>query len=105
MQSLFLLITGGTILTIGDLVMRQWLATQDVKTYALGMAIYLVGLNCLVQGFRDRGIAAASALFIIFNLVSLAIAGFYLFGEKISPMQWVGFGLAFAAVLCLESGR
>jgi hypothetical protein len=42
MQPLLLLATGGITLTLGDIIVRQWLATNDGKTYVLGMAFAAV---------------------------------------------------------------
>ena len=104
MTSLLLLFTGGLALTLGDIIMKQWLQTSDAKLYGLGLVAYLAGLNLLAQSFRFKGIAVASALLIIFNIVSLALVGYFFFAEKISRLQLVGLSLALAAVICLEGG-
>lgn len=102
---LFLLATGGILLTIGDIVMKHWVVNGGAKHYGLGLVVYLAGLNLLAHSFRFKSIAVASVVFILFNVVSLAIAGFYLYNEKPTATQLAGMSLALAAVICLESGE
>ena len=95
---------GGLILTAGDLVMKGWVIDGSAKLYGIGMLLYLLGMNFLAQSFRFKGIAVASALFVIFNLVTLAIASYMLYGEKMTSGQLVGLGFAIAAIVLLEVG-
>lgn len=105
MISFLLLALGGVILTVGDLVMKKWVIDGRLGTYAIGILVYLIALNLLAQSYRSKNIAVASSLFVILNIVSLAIASYFIYGEKLTPMQLVGIALAVAAVACLEGGN
>jgi multidrug transporter EmrE-like cation transporter len=105
MNSFLLLALGGAILTVGDLVMKKWVIDGRLGTYAIGILVYLVALNLLAQSYRSKSVAVASSLFIILNIVSLSIAGYFIYGEKLTPMQLVGVALAIAAVACLDGGN
>jgi multidrug transporter EmrE-like cation transporter len=105
MNSFLLLALGGAILTVGDLVMRKWVIDGRLGTYAIGILVYLVALNLLAQSYRSKSVAVASSLFIILNIVSLSIASYFIYGEKLTPMQLVGVALAIAAVACLDGGN
>lgn len=104
MIPILLLIAGGLTLTVGDLVMKEWVINGGPKIYCIGMVIYLFGMNFLAQSFRFKGIAVATALFVIFNLISLAVAGYLLYGEKLSSGQFLGIVLAVVAIVLLELG-
>jgi multidrug transporter EmrE-like cation transporter len=102
MHSLLLLFIGGTILTIGDIVMKKWVISNSISLYISAMALYLLGLNFLAFSFKEKDIAIASVIFIIFNVVTLAIAGKVFFGEDLSPLKIVSIAMALTSVVMLE---
>lgn len=75
MLPLVILFLGGIALTIGDILMKRWLIGSSIGDYSLGMLLYVIGLNMLVYTFKFKNIAIASTVFVIFNVVTLAIAG------------------------------
>lgn len=85
--------------------MKKWVIDGRLGTYAIGILVYLIALNLLAQSYRSKNIAVASSLFVILNIVSLAIASYFIYGEKLTPMQLAGIALAVAAVACLEGGN
>jgi multidrug transporter EmrE-like cation transporter len=102
--TLTLLATGGVVLTLGDLVMKEWVVTRRSYLYVAGMLVYLVGLNFLAQSYRFENMAAASAMLVVFNVVSLAVVSWLYFDEKLSGLQVVGIALALLAVVLIERG-
>ena len=65
--ALILLLIGGIILTVGDILMKKWVNTNLYLFYFIGMIVYLVGLNFLAQSFKFKNIAVASVIFVIIN--------------------------------------
>jgi multidrug transporter EmrE-like cation transporter len=102
LKPMALLLTGGMILTVGDIVMKKWVATSGSALYIAGLAIYLVGLNFLVWSFKYKNIAVASVMFVFFNVVTLMAASWLFFKEGLSVQQIVGVSLGLASVAILE---
>ena len=102
MNPLVLLVIGGVTFTLGDLCMKKWIISDSNSFYILGIIIYLVGDNFLALSFKSKEIAVASVIFIVFNVVTLTIAGWFLFDEQLSAIKIFGMLLALAAVLVLE---
>ena len=102
MFPLFILFIGGLILTAGDIVMKKWVLSSAPPTYLLGMVLYIIGLNFLAYSFRFKDIAVASVLFIIFNVITLTIAGWLFFDENITILKLVGLSLALFSIVLLD---
>ncbi len=97
-----LLFLGGTILTIGDLVMKKWVSNQNWSTFVFGLLIYLFGLVFLGLSFKYKNIAVASTIFVVFNIITLLLVSWLYFKETIEPLQLAGIGLGIIAIILLE---
>ena len=101
---LVILFLGGVVLTIGDIVMKEWVVCSKTYLYIMGLAIYLVGLMFLAQSFKYKNIAVASMVIVIFNVVTLSIISWLVFKESLSFPQIIGLVLGVASVSLLELG-
>ncbi len=99
---LLLLFIGGVVLTIGDIVMKKWVAMSNAWFYVIGLVIYLAGLNFLAQSFKYENMAIASMIFVIFNVVTLAMVSWIYFKERLSFFGVVGIVLGIASIIVLE---
>jgi multidrug transporter EmrE-like cation transporter len=99
---LILLFVGGSILTIGDIVMKKWILNNSTLIFITGMAIYLVGMIFLVHSFKYKNIAAASTIFVIFNIITLSIVSWLYFKETLTPFQLIGIALGISSIVFLE---
>lgn len=90
------------MLTIGDVVMKKWVANNNLFLFISGLAIYLVGLIFLAYSFKYKNIAAASTIFVIFNIITLSIVSWFYFKETLSTLQLVGIVFGIFSILCLE---
>ena len=99
---IFLLLIGGIILTLGDIVMKKWVNTNNLYLYIIGIAVYLVGLNFLAQSFKFKNIAVASIILIIFNVVTLSLVSWFYFKETLNSFQITGIILGLTSVVFLE---
>lgn len=97
-----LLFVGGSILTVGDIVMKKWVISNSTPIFVSGLTIYLVGLIFLAQSFKYKNIAAASTIFVIFNIITLSIVSWFYFKEALTPFQFVGIALGIASIIFLE---
>ena len=108
MPSIAWLALGGTLLTAGDILLKSWVERSlpyFSAMYLGGLAIYIVGLIFLIESFRTENIAAATAIFVLINIATLAVVSWLYFGDKISLLQFIGLLLAAAAVVLLEFGK
>ena len=105
MPPLLLLIIGGSILTVGDILFKFYAESQRFPLYAFGIFTYVIGLLFLVQTFKTENIATASAIFVIANILTLLAVSHFYFHEQISVLQTVGLILAIIAIFFLEIGK
>lgn len=97
-----LLFIGGSVLTVGDIIMKKWAVNNSVFLFITGLSIYMIGLLFLAQSFKYKNIAVASTIFVIFNVVTLSIVSWLYFKETLSPFQIVGIILGLSSVIFLE---
>lgn len=97
-----LVLVGGSILTIGDIMMKKWVATKATPFFMGGMIVYMIGLVFLAYSFKHKNIAVASTMFVIFNIITLSIVSWIYFKETLSPAQVGGIILGIGAIVCLE---
>ena len=99
-----LLLAGGVLLTLGDIVFKYYAGHHNVYLYGLGLLLYIAGLVPLIESYKFTNIEVASALLVLFNIAILTVAGWLLFKEKISALELVGLAFAAAAIVLLELG-
>ncbi len=104
MTASIVLIIGGIVLTLGDIIFKFWVEKPQPFLYIVGLGVYLVGLILLVQSFKTENIADASATLVVANLVTLSLVSWLYFGEKLSALQLAGIGVGIIAILLLELG-
>jgi len=97
-----LLFIGGSVLTIGDIVMKKWIANNNTNLFIIGLGIYLIGLIFLAHSFKYKNIAVASTIFVIFNVITLSIVSWFYFKETLTPFQVIGIFLGLSSIIFLE---
>ncbi len=97
-----LLFIGGSVLTIGDIVMKKWIVNNNVFLFIIGLIIYLIGLIFLAYSFKYKNIAVASTIFVIFNVITLTIVSWFYFKETLTPFQIIGIILGISSIIFLE---
>ena len=97
-----LMITSGTLLTIGDIWCKRWLMTGSNWWYAATLATYIAALNFTMQVFKGKNITIATCIIILFNTISFLLINWFYFGEKLSSMQLAGIVVGLIAVVLLE---
>jgi multidrug transporter EmrE-like cation transporter len=99
-----LLLMGGVLLTLGDLVFKYYAGHHSASLYALGFLFYMGGLVPLIESYKYANIEVASALLVLFNITILAIAGWLFFKEHIGVYEILGLVAAGVAIVLLEIG-
>jgi multidrug transporter EmrE-like cation transporter len=102
-MGIVLLIAGGMVLTMGDIIMKQWIATDRHTFFLLGLSIYLVGLVFLAMSYRYKNIAVSSAMIVIINVTTLSFVSWLVFKEPLSVNQMFGVALALGGIILIES--
>jgi multidrug transporter EmrE-like cation transporter len=87
---------------MGDVIMKKWVNNNNASFFVAGLAIYLVGLVFLGYSFKFKNIAAASTIFVIFNIVTLSIVSWFYFKETLSTPQLIGIALGMCSIIFLE---
>lgn len=99
---LILLFVGGSVLTIGDIVMKKWVINSSIPIFAIGMVIYMVGMVFLAYSFKYKNIATASTIFVVFNIITLSFVSWFYFKETLNPYQLVGIAFGISSIVFLE---
>lgn len=89
------------MLTIGDIVMKKWVSSNNSSLFIIGLAIYLIGMIFLAYSFKYKNIAVASTIFVIFNIVTLSIVSLALFKESLTVSQIIGIIFGIISIIFL----
>ena len=103
MRGWLLLALGGALYTIGDVLAMTWLkeGTRGLA-YWSALAVYFVGLFCLLESFRQVHVAAATSAVVTLNLMALAALSATVFDMPMTPRQWTGLAVGAVSVFLLE---
>lgn len=100
--AIILLSVGGLIVTVGDILMKKWVASNNWYFFIGGLLVWLFGNSFLAFSFKTENIAVASVIFIVFNIVTLALVSWLYFKEPLSTYQIIGIIFSLIAVSFLE---
>ena len=96
-----LILLSGIGLAGGDILLRKWVGTSNNWFYVLGFIVYFIGLNCLAQSFKYKGLVIAATISVIINILILLAASYFLFKEPLSVRHFIGIGLGIATIIFL----
>lgn len=103
-----MLFVGGVFLTLGDIWAKKWVLLSDGKFsiatgyYLVSLLFYGVGLTLFAFSLKHKNLAVATVIIIFFNIVTVLIAGYFLFDEKFSTLKIIGIVVGFISVVLLE---
>jgi multidrug transporter EmrE-like cation transporter len=87
---------------IGDLLLKYWAEANDIRLMFGGLAIYLVSLVFFAFALKRGQLAVIIAFWVAIALVLMAVLGWLLFGEKLSPRNAAGIALVLIALFLLR---
>ena len=99
---LLLVLIGGLILTVGDIVFKNWAINNSWLTFIFGLFIWTIGLVFLALSFKYKNIAIASLIFSLSNVISLTVISWLWYNEGLTTNQLIGIILGIIAVIFLE---
>jgi multidrug transporter EmrE-like cation transporter len=102
---LALVFIAGVILTIGDIILKEWVVKSYNTFYIAGLFLYFISMNLLAQSYKYEDIAVASVAMVIFNVVTLTIVGYFVFHENITVYEVSGIVLGIISITLLEFGK
>ncbi len=105
---ILLLLVGGTSLTAGDITAKKWMQLSggsfsvSIHWYLLSLFFYAIGVTLFALSLKHKSIAIATIILVFFNLLTVAIVGYYYFGEKLTILQIIGILIGFVSMAILE---
>ncbi len=102
---LTILFIGGLILTLGDLIFKNWVEKGALysASYVIGILLYLLGSMALVESYKyDINIVAAGIIQVLFNTIILVIFTYFYFNEPLTLSQIVGILLGVISIYLLK---
>jgi multidrug transporter EmrE-like cation transporter len=87
---------------MGDLLLKYWAEGNDMRFMAGGLATYLVSLVFFALALKRGQLAVIVAFWVAIALVLMAVLGWLLFGEKLSPRNAAGIALVLIALFLLR---
>ena len=101
-NTLLLLVAGAVFDTVGDIFIKNWIASKTAISLGSGIFFYAIGLSFLIYSFTFKNMVVTSVLFIILNLILLSIVNYFYFNESFSNKEGVALILGVAAIVLLE---
>lgn len=102
-----LLVGVGLLGAISDAVLNRWAKVGGIGWLVASYAAWCVVATVLGVMYRAKhfSFGAATAIFLLANVVFAVGMDYLLFEGKITKTQWAGIGLAALALVVLELGK
>jgi drug/metabolite transporter (DMT)-like permease len=101
--SLMWTILSGFFLTVGDLLLRSWIAHPWSYGFWVSFAVYIVSIFLAMMSFFGENIAIATLLIVMLNSITYLVATYYFYGDTIETRQIIGVFIGFCAIFLLKS--
>ena len=100
-----ILLLGGLVLTIGDLIFKSWIQSGMgfCWLYVIGTLVYLIGTLLLVESYKyNVNIGVAGVMEVLFNTLILIIFSFFYFHEPLTARQLSGIALGLLSLYLIK---
>lgn len=97
-----LLLVAAILELIGDLSLKWWAETNRWLGFGIGLAVYSGALILFALLLRRAELAVIFALWVGIAALLLALAGWWLFGEALSPRRLAGMLLVLGGPILLQ---
>ena len=101
-NSLLFIGLAGILCTGGDISLAFWAKNSGWLVLLLGLGLNLAGIGSYALSLTLEQAGATTALFLGFNILALALAGFVFFNETPSLVRAFGLMLLVAAIVLIE---
>jgi len=104
MIAYILLIIGGILYTLGDILCLKWLDGIQARglQYWVMVVAYMSGCLFLIESFKHMHIAVASVIIIVINVILLVVISAIFFNKPITYTQMIGVGFAIVSMFLLK---
>lgn len=92
----------GTLLTIGDVVLRLWFGKDVPYGFGIAFLLYAIGLLCMMMSFFGKNIAIATVAAVIINVVTYLLFSYIFYGDTLGVWKIIGIGLGLISIAILE---
>jgi small multidrug resistance pump len=96
-----LLVVAASLELVGDVSLKWWAETNRWLGFGIGLVVYTLALALFAVMLRRAELAVIFALWTGIAAVLLALAGWLIFGEALSPRHLAGIGLVLAGMFLL----
>lgn len=102
-----LIIAAGLLGAVSDAVLNQWAKIGGAAWLLASYVAWIAVATVLGFLFRSKHLSFSTTVvvFLVTNVVFVLLLDSLAFKEKVTGWQWLGIGLAIAAVVAIEFGR
>lgn len=83
---------------------KQWALAPSLGKIVITLALYTLGNLIMLKLIRDFGMSISLSLSAVIQLVAVNVVALAFFGERLTPIQAIGVGLAIIAVALVTLG-
>ena len=95
-------LVGGIFLTVGDVFLRMWFASDLRYGFLLAFILYMTGIFCMMMSFFDKHIATATIAAVLINAILYILVSRFMYGDSVNMLQIGGIILGLVAFIILE---
>lgn len=92
-----------TLSTIADVLTATSRATNNINYFYFGLAFNIAAVSIFTFLIRIGGLAISTSIILLLTILINVLFGFFMFHEKIEPLQWVGIVVGFIAVILISN--
>jgi small multidrug resistance pump len=96
-----ILLVAATLEIIGDISLKWWAETNRWLGFGVGLVVYGIALMLFAVLLRRAELAVVFSLWVGVAAVLLALAGWWIFGESLTPRHLAGLALVIVGMLLL----
>jgi len=97
-----MLVTAVILEVIGDVYFKKWSLQNRTWMMLIGFAFYALGSLFWAVSLRYELLSKAGIIFMLMNLVLIALVGVFYFNENLSIINKIGVALAIISIILLE---
>jgi len=102
----FLVVAVGLSSAVGDALINQYVRTERLGWFLLGCLGWCTAAIFWSQILKKQLFAPSVALFFLGNIGIAVLIGYFYFGDRVQPLQWLWIALAVVAmVMIVRSGN
>lgn len=99
----FILLTVGILLEVlGDIFFKKWAIQSKIVMLIIGALLYFTGTIFWAFSLRYETLSKAGIIFMLANIILIALAGILIFKENLSLINKIGIALGIVSIILVE---